>query len=252
MKVAGIQSDIVWEDREANFARLRPRIAAAATAGAYLVVLPEMFARGFSMDTASIEEATNGPTAAFLAEMATTHALWIAGSIPERSPGSARPRNTMVLAGPDGQAHRYEKIHPFTFASEHEHYDAGSNFVTVTVGELRCTLFICYDLRFADEFWSTAQSTDCYVVVANWPKKRRAHWSALLRARAIENQAYVVGVNRVGAGGGLEYSGDSAIIDPWGEVLTSGAMGETTLLAEVDPQVVADARSRFPVLRDRR
>lgn len=252
MKVAGIQSDIIWEDREANFERLRPRIEAAAKAGAELVVLPEMFARGFSMATASIEEPTDGPTAAFLAEMAAAHNLWITGSIPERSPGSARPRNTLVLAGPGGSTHRYEKLHPFTFASEHEHYDAGSHFVTVDLGGLRCTLFVCYDLRFADEFWATAHDTDCYIVVANWPKKRRAHWSTLLKARAIENQAYVVGVNRVGTGGGLEYSGDSAIIDPWGEVLAGGAMGETTLLAEVDPQVVADARTRFPVLRDRR
>jgi omega-amidase len=114
------------------------------------------------------------------------------------------------------------------------------------------TPFVCYDLRFADEFWAMAEHTDCYVVVANWPSSRRAHWQALLVARAIENQAYVIGVNRVGEGGGLHYSGDSRIIDPLGEILAAGAGGETILLADVDPVVVAETRKRFPFLADRR
>ena len=115
-----------------------------------------------------------------------------------------------------------------------------------------CCFFICYDLRFADEFWVNAPRTDCYVVVANWPEKRRAHWSALLLARAIENQAYVVGVNRVGKGGELDYSGDSAIIDPLGQTLCSAAVSETTLYADIDAALVGKARERFPVLQDRR
>ena len=148
--------------------------------------------------------------------------------------------------------HRYRKTHPFTFAGEHERFRAGTGPSTVTVGGLRISLFVCYDLRFADEMWATAKDTDCYLFVANWPERRRHHWVALLQARAIENQAYVVGVNRVGEGGGLTYSGDSRVIDPWGEVIASAAGQETLMIAEVDPAVVADARQRFPVLRDRR
>ena len=251
MKVAGIQSDIVWEDPQANFAKLRPWVQAAKAAGAKLVVLPEMYACGFSMNAQAIAEAPGGPSTAFLREMASEHGVWIAGSVPEQH-GADRPKNTLIVASPEGVLTRYAKIHPFTFAGEHEHYDPGSGFVTLAIEGVRVTLFICYDLRFADEFWATAEDTDCYVVVANWPKRRREHWTTLLRARAIENQAYVVGINRVGMGGELEYSGDSRIFDPWGEAIAAASMVETMVLAEVDPQVVADARTKFPVLKDRR
>ena len=158
-----------------------------------------------------------------------------------------------MLAAPDGTVHRYRKIHPFSYSGEHERFDAGDGFVTVDVDGVRCSLFVCYDLRFADEFWALAPDTDCYLVPANWPAKRRDHWRTLLRARAIENQAYVVGVNRVGEGGGLEYVGDSAIIGPFGEELADGAdAGEAVLLADVDPAHVASIRERFPFLTDRR
>jgi predicted amidohydrolase len=252
MRVAAIQSDITWESPTTNYELLRPWIAAAAAAGTRLVVLPEMFACGFSMATERVQEPEDGPSAQFLADQARTHNLWICGSIPELPPGATKPSNTLVLASPTGQRHRYRKIHPFSFAREHEHYTAGTDHVTVDIEGLRCTLFVCYDLRFADEFWATAHATDAYIVVANWPERRRLHWTTLLQARAIENQAYVVGVNRVGHGSGLDYSGDSRIIDPWGETLASAAGGVTMLLADLRAEVVQDARSRFPVLRDRR
>ncbi|WAS92121.1 carbon-nitrogen family hydrolase [Nannocystis punicea] len=252
MKIAAIQSDIAWEDPEANFTRLRPWVAAAAAAGAKLVVLPEMFACGFSMATANIAEPPGGPSTRFLEAQARQHDLWICGSIPEVPHDEPKPYNTLVLASPHGQVVRYRKIHPFSFAKEHEHYGAGSDHITVDVDGLRCTLFVCYDLRFADEFWARAEQTDAYVVVANWPERRRHHWTTLLQARAIENQAYVVGVNRVGHGNGLDYSGDSRIVDPWGEVLAAAAGGETMVLADVRADVVRDARERFPVLKDRR
>ena len=117
---------------------------------------------------------------------------------------------------------------------------------------MRCSFFVCYDLRFADEFWPLAPETDCYVVPANWPRSRRSHWSALLRARAIENQAYVVGVNRVGEGGSLTYAGDSVIIDPLGDVLASAGGGECIATADVYPAHVNGLRTRFPFLADRR
>jgi predicted amidohydrolase len=173
--------------------------------------------------------------------------------VPERGETGELPANTLVLASPGGDVYRYRKIHPFSYSGEHEHYRAGDTFVTVDVDGVRCSLFVCYDLRFADEFWAVAPSTDLYVVPANWPAKRRDHWRTLLRARAIENQAYVVGANRVGEGGGLEYVGDSAIIGPFGEELVDGAdIGEAVLVAEVDTAHVAEVRARFPFLADRR
>jgi len=252
VRIAAIQSEIVWEDPEENFKKLRPWIAVGAAAGARLIALPEMFACGFSMATERISEAPGGATTEFLQEQARVHGLWICGSLPELPRGAARPYNTMVIAGPQGELHRYQKIHPFTFAGEHLHYAAGEQHLTLTIEGARLSFFICYDLRFADEIWGRAPESDGFVFVANWPARRRLHWSALLRARAIENQVYVVGVNRVGSAQGLEYSGDSAIIDPWGELLVSAAGDPTILIGEIDPGRVAEARAKLPVMQDRR
>ena len=217
-----------------------------------MVVLTEMFATGFSLDPERIAEPEGGPTSSWLSDQAKEHDVWICGSVPELADGSTRPRNVLVLAAPDGETYRYAKIHPFSYAREHEHYDAGTDHVVVDVDGVRVALFVCYDLRFADEFWALADRTDLYVVVANWPDSRRHHWKSLLVARAIENQAYVIGVNRVGEGGGLVYVGDSMVVDPLGEVLASAAGREATLVTEIDPSIVAATRQRFPFLADRR
>lgn len=252
MIVAGIQHDIVWEDPTANFERLAPMVQQAAKDGARLVVLTEMYATGFSMKTERIAEPVDGPSTAFLVEQARGHDVWICATVPEANPENDRPYNQLVLVAPDGDTHRYAKIHPFTYGREHEHYSAGDSFLTVTIDGVRCSFFVCYDLRFANEFWALAHDTDCYVVPANWPAARREHWRTLLQARAIENQAYVVGVNRVGDGGKLYYSGDSLIIDPFGEVLADAGDGECVITAEVDATRVQTVRSEYPFLPDRR
>lgn len=252
MRIAVVQHDIVWEDREANFARLAPQVARAAGAGADLVVLSETFSTGFSM-TPGIGEPEGGPSARFLAAAAAEHGIWVGGSCPEIADDGALPYNSFVLAGPDGDAHRYRKLHPFTHGGEHERFRAGEGPVTVTIGDVRITPFICYDLRFADVFWAAAAGTDVYLVTANWPAARREHWTTLLRARAIENQAYVVGCNRVGtAGDGTAHTGDSRIIDPMGEVLAAAAGTETLVIADVDAAEVAATRDRLQFLGDRR
>ena len=252
MKVAGIQHDIVWEDRDANFARLAPMIAGAAASGARLVVLTEMFSTGFSMAVDRVGELPGGPSSTFLVDQASAHSVWVCGTIPERPSADARPFNQLVLAAPDGTTQRYAKIHPFGYGAEPEHYAAGDAFLTVAIEGVRCSFFVCYDLRFADEFWALARATDCYVVPASWPRQRAAHWKALLPARAIENQAYVVGVNRVGTGDGLTYVGDSVILDPLGEVVAVEGDGECTITGDVDPARVREVRERYPFLRDRR
>ena len=260
MRIAAVQHDIVWEDRDANFERLAPQVARAAGAGADLVLLTETFSTGFSM-TPGIGEPEGGPSAQFLAARAVEHGIWVAGTCPEIAEGSggvgggddALPYNSFVLAGPDGTTHRYRKLHPFTHAGEHERFRAGEGPVTVQVGGLRITPFICYDLRFADVFWRAAPSTDVYLVPANWPSPRRHHWQTLLQARAIENQAYVVGCNRVGTSAdGTEHVGDSRIVSPMGELLATAAVGETIVLADVDPAEVAATRARLRFLPDRR
>lgn len=252
MKVAAVQHDICWEDPVATCAHVEPMIASAAASGARLVVLTEMFASGFSMNTDAIAEAPEGTSVGFLRDAAQRYGVWTCASVPVRTPEAPKPGNRLILASPQGALHHYDKIHPFTYSGEDQHYRAGTSFLTVDVEGLRCSFFVCYDLRFADEFWALATTTDCYVVPANWPESRRHHWQSLLVARAIENQAYVVGVNRVGTGGKLDYAGDSRIIDPLGEVLAGAARTETVLVADIDPATVTAVRQRFPFLQDRR
>ncbi len=257
LRIAAVQHDIVWNDPTANYERLAPQVAQAVGGGAELVLLTETFSTGFGFGQPDLAiEAEGGPSSQFLADQASGHGVWVGGSCPEvradNDEGDFRPSNSFVLAGPDGTIHRYHKVHPFSFAGEHEHVRAGDELVTVDIGGLRVSMFVCYDLRFADEFWQLAYDTDVYLVPANWPAARRELWTTLLRARAIVNQAYVVGVNRVGEGGGLSYSGDSRIVDPQGELLATGSRGETILFADLSTDHVAQTRDRFRFLPDRR
>jgi predicted amidohydrolase len=256
MKVAAVQHDIAWEDADRTRKNLAPLIAQAAAAGARVIVLTEMFATGFSMQPERIAEHPGGPNEQFLVDQAREHGSCLVGSIAQWDQADGRARNVAVLAQPSGEVQRYAKIHPFSYVGEDKNYAAGTDFLTVDVaaaGELlRVSPFVCYDLRFADEFWARADLTDLYVVPANWPEPRREHWRTLLRARAIENQAYVVGVNRVGTVKDDRYVGDSAIVDPLGLVLVEASMAETVLVADVTAERVAEVRKRFPFLADRR
>jgi predicted amidohydrolase len=250
VKVAAIQHEVVFEDAEATREHVRPLIAKAASDGARLIVLAEMFATGFSMHPERIAEDEGGPTEQFLLAQAAEHNAFLIASVAQRG-ADGLFRNNAIVASPTGFVARYAKIHPFSYAHEHEHYAAGTEFLTVDLDGIRTSVFVCYDLRFADEFWARALETDLYVVVANWPAPRAEHWRALLRARAIENQAYVVGVNTVGTIDGHEYSGDSQIVSPLGEV-TDGGRTELVFYGEVDAATVAATRKRFPFLADRR
>ena len=252
MIVAGIQHDIVWEDPHANFERLAPMIADAAAQGARLVVCTEMFSTGFSLQTERTAERPDGPSVQFLVDRARAHDVVLCASVPERAGDDPRPFNQLVVAMPDGTTHRYAKRHPFSYGHEHEHFASGDVLLRLTIDGVRCAFFVCYDLRFGDDFWDLAPTTDCYVIPANWPASRRGHWLTLLRARAIENQAYVVGVNRVGIGGRLEYSGDSLIVDPFGVICAEAGADETIITADVDPARVAQVRKEYPFLQDRR
>lgn len=254
LRIAAVQHDIAWEDAETTCGWVAKLVADAAGGGARLVVLPEMFATGFSMRPERIAEDEGGPIEQFLVEQARAHDLHLIGSIAQRG-ADGRFRNNAVVARPDGSVRRYAKIHPFSYAGEHERYAAGDRFLTTDVDGVRTSVFVCYDLRFADEFWALARETDLYVVVANWPRARHEHWRALLRARAIENQAYLLGVNRVGAAGTaqpVDHGGGSLLIDPQGATVVEGDDRERVLEAVVDPATVSATRAAFPFLDDRR
>lgn len=252
MKIAVVQHDIAWADREANFAKLTPSITQAANNGAQFIVLSEMFSTGFVVDRDDIGEPLGGPSSQFLSRMAQQLNVTVCGTCPEVQDGDARPFNSFVVAHPNGGFDRYSKIHPFTYGGEDKHFRAGDSFVTITVNDIRLSLFVCYDLRFADEFWGLAEVTDAYVIPANWPESRREHWISLLTSRAIENQAYVIGCNRIGSGGGLNYVGDSRVIDPLGKVIADATSQDTIIYADVDLEIVRSVREKFPFLQDRR
>lgn len=251
MRIALLQYDIAWADRETNFATVSSMLTEAKRAGARLALLPEMFSTGFVMDSA-IAEPEGGPSSRFLIEQATRNDMWVAGTCPERTDDDGRPYNSFVVASPGGQVERYRKIHPFSHGGEDRVFRPGKTHRTILVDDLKVSLFVCYDLRFADEFWTLARETDLFLVPANWPASRAEHWEALLRARAIENLAYVAGCNRIGRGGNLDYRGHSMAIDPWGRTIAEADASRAVVIADIDPATVSDTRARYRFLDDRR
>jgi len=250
MIVAGLQLDIEWEKPTENFRRAEKLALQAVASGAQLLVLPEMFATGFSM-RAEAMAAHAATTQSFLVELATRHGVWVLGGFAE--PGGDRPANACALIAPDGSEHlHYRKIHPFSLANEAEHFESGATLSTVEVEGVRVTPLICYDLRFTELFRIAAPATDLFVVIANWPTRRSHAWRTLLAARAIDCQAWILGVNRVGSAEGHPYRGDSSLVDPMGVVVSTLANDPGVVLGDVDPAVVRETREHLPFLDDRR
>jgi predicted amidohydrolase len=252
MKVAGVQLDIAWHDREANYKKVRDLGARAAAAGAHLLVLPEMFATGFSMEVSVTAEAPDGPTANFMRELARELQLTVVGGL-VISGQRGRPKNCALAVGPDGQdLALYAKIHPIALLGEDRHYDPGDLPCPFTYGGAGMSCFVCYDLRFPELFRTVVDRVALILVIASWPSSRQIHWDVLLRARAIESQCFVVGVNRVGEGGGYSFTGGSCVVDPMGNVLAQGGGEEALVMAEIDLSEVERVRETMPFLRDRR
>jgi len=253
MRIAGLQLDIAWEDKPANFDKVRRLVAAAKLPPGSLLLLPEMFSTGFSMNVAGIAEAEGGPTEAFLASLAKEQGLTVSGGVVVRAP-DGRGLNQSLTVGPDGAVvARYSKIHPFSYAGETTHYAPGTETLTYPWGGAVVSPFVCYDLRFPEVFRNAVKKgAQVLTVVANWPEPREAHWLALLKARAIENQAFVIGVNRCGRDPKLAYSGRGQVLDPRGAVLADGGAAEGVFGAEIDLASLLAYRKDFPALQDMR
>ncbi|HLY73601.1 MAG TPA: carbon-nitrogen family hydrolase [Planctomycetota bacterium] len=253
MNVAGVQLDIAWEDKPRNFAKVRDLVAAAKLARDTLVVLPEMFATGFSMNVAGIAEPVGGPTESFLASLAEEFGVYACGGVVLRA-GDERGLNQALTFAPDrALVARYSKIHPFSYGGETRHYAPGTEVITYRVRSVPVAPFVCYDLRFPEIFRNaTKKGAQLLTVIANWPEPRESHWLALLKARAIENQAFVVGVNRCGRDPKLAYSGRGQVLDPKGNVLADGGTGEGVFGADLDLASLLAYRKEFPALQDMR
>ncbi|MGD9720365.1 MAG: carbon-nitrogen family hydrolase [Pirellulales bacterium] len=251
MQVIACQIEIAWEDKAATHERVRALLSGAKIEPGALVVLPEMFATGFSMHVDAIAEAADGPTHKFLAELARKHRACVLGGVVTRA-ADGRGRNDAVVFGPDGGLLlRYAKMHPFSYSGEDRHYEPGPAVALFRWHGFQAAPFVCYDLRFPEVFRrAVREGAELLVVIANWPQPRESHWLALLAARAIENQAYVVGVNRAGTDPTLQYGGKSLILGPRGETLAAAGAGEQLLVADLQRESLIEYRRQFPALAD--
>lgn len=244
------QTDTIWEDAEANFELLRKVIDSARPPAGSLLVFPEMATVGFSMDTGKIAEKQDGPSMEFFSGVARERSCFVVAGIPLREASGVV--NAAVSFGADGtEIARYHKMRPFPLVQENDYYEAGSETTVFEYGEWKIAPFVCYDLRFPELFRKAVKKgAEAFVVIANWPSKRVGHWKALLRARAIENQAYAIGVNRCGDDPNFSFPGASIVFDPMGEVVASAGDGVEAISATLDRSLLETWRKEFPALTD--
>ena len=246
MEITILQQNIVWSNPEAN--RKKADEAISRNPGADLYVLPEMFSTGFCTQPEGIAESTDSETLAWMKRKAAETNAAIAGSVAVTKDG--KYYNRFYFVKPDGSVAQYDKKHLFTYGGEHLQFTPGNERVIVEWKGVRILLEICYDLRFP--VWARNRGDyDMILYVASWPTPRVAAWSALLVARAIENQCYVAGVNRVGTDPACDYCGGSVIIDPYGKTLATCTMNkECEASAAIDMEILNAFRQKFPVLND--
>ena len=250
LKVTLIQSNLFWENKEKNLDQFSRKID-AITEPTDLIILPEMFSTGFSMNPKKLSEGMNGETVSWMKERARVKKCVVAGSFICEESGNFY--NRLLWVNPDGSYSKYDKRHLFSMGDEHNHYAAGEEKLIVKIKDWKICPLICYDLRFPVWARNTHESFyDVLIYVANWPERRSHPWKTLLLARAIENQAYVIGVNRIGAdGNAITHSGDSAVINPKGEIIsTTKANEEATETVTLSYAELAEFRKQFPVMQD--
>jgi omega-amidase len=259
LRISLIQTPLHWEDKKANLDMLNKKIDGLPDK-TELIILPEMFNTGFSMNKESLAESMDGPTVDWMRKTAASKGSIITGSIIAREDLDGLPTfyNRLIWMLPNGQYGIYDKRHLFAYGKEHQHFSPGKKRLIASVNGWKVNLQVCYDLRFP--VWSRQSNTqdtltgpeyDLLIVVANWPSSRSHAWRTLLQARAIENQCYVIGVNRTGVdGNGLEYAGESAILGPLGDSIKILTEEEEIFSHELDRKKLEEVRLKFPFWRD--
>lgn len=251
LAISLIQTALFWEDKARNLAMLEEKIMGISEK-TNLVILPEMFSTGFSMKPESLAETMEGETLTWMKQVAISKKVIITGSLIIQEEGNYYNRLIWML--PNGSFGFYDKRHLFAFAGEDKFYTPGKKRLITSVNGWKINLQICYDLRFP--VWARQQTVetpefDLIIYVANWPERRNHAWKTLLTARAIENQCYVIGVNRVGEDGHQIYhSGDSMLIDPMGTILFSKEHEELIHYVELKKDALNEIRSKFPFWKD--
>jgi predicted amidohydrolase len=257
MRIHIVQLDIAWEDKPANHARIRELLSGLTLRRGDFVLLPEMFDTGFSINVETTSDG-DGASSGFMRDLAQEHGVYVQGSVTVIKDEKGRAFNRALTFSPEGEeVSSYDKLHPFTFGREHERFDGGDHTSSFTwkAGEedLRVFTTVCFDLRFPELYRvGASRGAEAFTCIANWPAPRAEHWRTLLRARAIENLAYVFAVNRAGSDPHLPYPGRSAVISPRGEVLAELGGDEAIETVEIDASAAGAWRNEFPVLSDRR
>ncbi len=249
MIIGLIQYSPVWEDKEANKQKISELLNAKET-DVDLLIFPEMTLTGFTMKSDEFAESLLGESSKFFSELAISKKTHIFAGVIIK--GKRKSFNTLIHIKPDGKLLKlYRKIHPFSYSKEDQFFDPGSKPARTKVKSWQVGLSICYDLRFPELYRKYGKKrTHLIVNIANWPDTRIEHWHTLLKARAIENQCYVAGVNRVGDAQGLHYNGFTSIFDPMGKIIVSVENEERIIIAEIDRNIVDETRKKFPFLDD--
>jgi omega-amidase len=236
--------DTGWHDPARSLSCAQRIAESARSAGADLLVFPEMCTTGFTMEAETFAEPPDGPSVRALSSLAAEQGLWVIAGLAMQREG--RYLNSALAFAPDGSlVASYDKRRLFGFASEPGVYSAGTESCVIELRGLSFALFICFDLRFPELFHDVASDCDALVIIANWPAARQEHWEVLTQARAIENQCYLIGVNRVGQGGGLAYSGGSVILDPWGKRIDAESPRSPLRVGEISRHKVEEVRDGF-------
>ncbi len=251
LPIHAVQLDSVWENKSANFAKVRSLLAVAPPAPKSLIVLSEMFATGFSCQISVTAEAEGAETERFLQSLAVEFQCCVIGGVVTTS-STVTARNQALAISPSGEVlARYTKMQPFSLGGEAAVHERGSAPVVFEWGGVKIAPLICYDLRFPEPAREAVRlGAEVLIYIAAWPVKRIQHWITLLKARAIENQAYVIGVNRCGQEPEFSYNGRSLVVDPHGIIIADAGEHEQVLHSQLDPQLMQDWRSMFPALRD--
>ncbi|MDA7916357.1 carbon-nitrogen family hydrolase [Verrucomicrobia bacterium] len=252
MNLTGVQLDIKWCDKRANFQRVSELVGAVDSSKGDLIVLPEMFSTGFETNAALIGESASSASEECLIDLARSSGAYLSGGIVRMIDGGKKGSNQCVTFAPEGnEVGRYRKIKPFTLGGEGEHYEAGNEIALFEWNGFKVASFVCYDLRFPELMRkAVSMGAEILTFIASWPSKRQMHWDRLLQARAIENQAYVIGVNRCGTDPQFSYTGGSAIFDYAGNLLSDAGDGEGVVSTPVDRDALLEYREKLPFLND--
>ncbi|OIQ34430.1 MAG: hypothetical protein BM555_04410 [Crocinitomix sp. MedPE-SWsnd] len=254
LRVAIIQSKQFWEDKKANFVHFEAHLSAIEPASTDLIMLPEMFNTSFSMNTNELGEEMDGAAIQWMKAQAKIQKSTIGATLIIKE--GEKYFNRFVLVNEEGVHAHYDKRHLFRMAKENNHFTAGEERIVIELYGWNILLQICYDLRFPvfsrNKSLEEGTEYDLVIYPANWPQKRNRVWKNLLVSRAIENQAYCLGVNRVGEdGNGITYSGDSLCVDPWGEILHQCTENvEEVKILTLKKEVISDINNRFPAFKD--